>query len=70
MRLAVLIASGTVALLRSPTLAQKMIFAHGPLGAVPSNFESMQTDPGEPGHWKVVQNSEACGGKAGKPRPL
>jgi len=68
MRLAVLIAPGAVALLLTPMLAQEMIFANVPLGAAPSDFEAMQTDPGEPGPWKVVQDSEAFGGKAVQPR--
>jgi hypothetical protein len=68
MRLAVLIAPGAVAPLLTPMLAQEMIFATVPLGAAPSDFEAMQTDPGEPGPWKVVQDSEAFGGKAVQPR--
>ena len=63
LRLAVLIASGAIALL-TPALAQDVTFADAPLGVVPTNFEPMQTGPGEPGRWQVVEDNGASGGKA------
>lgn len=63
LRPAALIASGAIALL-TPALAQDVTFADAPLGVMPTNFEPMQTGPGEPGRWQVVEDNGASGGKA------
>jgi hypothetical protein len=53
-----------VALLPPLGFAQDVTFADAPLGVLPRNFEPMQTGPGEPGRWEVVEDSTASGGKA------
>ena len=57
---------GAVAVALLPTLgsAQDVPFADAPLGVLPPDFEPMQTGPGEPGLWEVVEESTASGGKA------
>jgi len=44
--------------------AQGMSFADAPVGAVPKDFESMQTGPGQPGRWEIVEDDQASGGRA------
>jgi hypothetical protein len=44
--------------------AQGMSFADAPVGAVPKDFEPMQTGPGTPGRWEVVEDNTAAGGRA------
>jgi hypothetical protein len=39
-------------------------FVGGPDGGVPYDFEPMQTGPGKPGEWKVVEDGGAPGGRA------
>ena len=44
--------------------AQGTTFADTALGAVPRAFEPMQTGPGAPGQWEVVNDDKAPGGRA------
>jgi hypothetical protein len=44
--------------------ARVVSFVGGPDGGVPYDFEPMQTGPGEPGEWKVVEDGAAPGGRA------
>jgi hypothetical protein len=44
--------------------AQGMSFADAPVGAVPKDFEPMQTGPGQPGRWEVIEDDQASGGRA------
>jgi hypothetical protein len=44
--------------------AQDTTFEDTPLGAAPKYFEPMQTGPGQPGRWEVVEDDQAPGGRA------
>jgi hypothetical protein len=44
--------------------AQSITFADVSLGSAPKDFEPMQTGPGAPGRWEVVDDGEAPGGRA------
>ncbi len=44
--------------------AQDTTFEDTPLGVAPKYFEAMQTGPGEPGRWEVVEDDQASGGRA------
>jgi hypothetical protein len=44
--------------------AQGITFAVAPVGVMPKDFESMQTGPGKPGRWEVVEDEQAPGGRA------
>jgi hypothetical protein len=58
----------TVAMVASlfPALAaaQDTTFEETPLGVAPKYFEAMQTGPGEPGRWEIVEDDKASGGRA------
>jgi hypothetical protein len=45
-------------------IAESMTFADAPMGAVPKDFEPMQTGPGQSGRWEVVEDDQAPGGWA------
>jgi hypothetical protein len=44
--------------------AQGIAFADAPVGVMPKDFEPMQTGPGQPGRWEVVEDNKASGGRA------
>jgi hypothetical protein len=44
--------------------AQSMTFSDAPVGAVPKDFEPMQTGPGQSGRWEIVEDDQAPGGRA------
>jgi hypothetical protein len=44
--------------------AQGIAFADAPMGVMPKDFEPMQTGPGQPGRWEVVEDDKASGGRA------
>jgi hypothetical protein len=44
--------------------AQDTTFEDTPLGVAPKNFESMQTGPGQPGRWEIVEDDKGSGGRA------
>ena len=44
---------------RAVAAAQDTSFADTPLGVAPKYFESMQTGPGEPGRWEIVEDDKA-----------
>ena len=58
------LAAIAVALLPQSGSAQDVTFADAPLGVVPKDFEPMQTGPGGPGRWEVVEDGGESGGKA------
>lgn len=43
--------------------AQGISFADAPVGAVPKDFEPMQTGPGQPGRWEIVEDDQTSGGR-------
>lgn len=43
--------------------AQDTTFDDTPLGSAPKYFEAMQTGPGKPGRWEVVEDGKASGGR-------
>ena len=51
-------------LLTGPSVAQHVTFADAPLGPVRDHFQPMQTGPGAPGRWEVVEDGSASGGRA------
>ena len=44
--------------------AQGITFADAPVRGMPKEFEPMQTGPGTPGRWEVVEDNAAAGGRA------
>ena len=48
-------------------VAQDTSFADTPLGVAPKYFESMQTGPGEPGRWEIVEDDTDTGRTGARP---
>jgi hypothetical protein len=44
--------------------AQNIAFADIPVGELPNTIEPMLSGNGKPGHWKVVEDNDAAGGRA------